>query len=250
MRPGARTQLGLSAAVEHAVRAGHRQQCGTSATIRSPDRVTGAGVSLVESRECDHQRQTGGGGMRRVAPASAVVGALAFVFAVVGAGLVQNVAAAAAEPSNVVLEFDFSTPLTSDKAHRNQFAQALNDLADRVNEPETTAKLVAGDTTVSLIQFATKAADVKSCVDLKLLNDPEAVTHFAACLHEVARQYGKGGSPQLTKAIGVDTNYVAALQQAGLHLPPEASRPVIIFFTDGRHDVKGVPFAAVLTERD
>ena len=36
----------------------------------------------------------------------------------------------------------------------------------------------------------------------------------------LAAAYRKGLDPALTKKIGIDTNYVAAMEQAAKHLPP------------------------------
>ena len=94
---------------------------------------------------------------------------------------------------------------------------------------------------MTIVQFAARAADYPGCADLKLLNNPEAVAQFADCLRSVAGAYRKGLDPALTKKIGVDTNYVAAMEQAAKHLPPDAERPAMILFTDGKHDVTGVP---------
>jgi hypothetical protein len=52
----------------------------------------------------------------------------------------------------------------------------------------------------------------------------------------------------LAEQIGVDTNYVAAMQLAAAHLPGEAVRPAMVLFTDGKHDVGGVPVSRVQPE--
>ena len=131
-------------------------------------------------------------------------------------------AQAAPDPSDVVLVLDFSASIL-DETNRDRFAAALERIADRVDA--TSADLIAGDTTVSMVQFAAKAADYRGCADLKLLGNPEAVAHFADCLRSVASAYRKGLDPALTKKIGIDTNYVAAMEQAAKHLPPDAVRP-------------------------
>lgn len=173
-----------------------------------------------------------------------LAGLLTGLLLVVG-GLVPSVAAQGPDRSDVVLVFDFSASILKDGTTRNRFAAALERIAGRVDE--ISADLVAGDTTVSLVQFASKAADASSCPDLKLLNSPSTVGHFADCLRAIAQQYRKGLDPRLTKRIGVDTNYVAAMQQAAKHLPASAVRPAMILFTDGKHDVKGVPVSRVPT---
>jgi hypothetical protein len=40
------------------------------------------------------------------------------------------------------------------------------------------------------------------------------------------------------------------MQRAAVHLPPDSVRPALILFTDGRHDVAGVPASRVLPARD
>src|SRR5215207_6626065 len=169
-----------------------------------------------------------------------VVGSLLF-----SAGLAPATVRAVEAPdkSDVVMVLDYSASILRDKANRDRFADALENMAARVDE--TSADLVAGDTTVSLIQFATRARDVKDCTDLKLLGDEVAVGKFADCLRKMATAYRKGLDPALTKAIGVDTNYVQALEQAAKHLAADAVRPALIMFTDGKHDVPGVPVSRV-----
>ena len=163
-------------------------------------------------------------------------------------GLVPNVRAQTPDRSDVVLVLDFSGSILEDKTTRGRFATAIERIAARVDE--TAADLVAGDTTVSIVQFATRAADYPTCTDLKLLNSPETVSRFAGCLRSVASAYRKGVRVSLTKKIGLDTNYVAAMEQAAKHLPLDAIRPALILFTDGKHDVAGVPVSAVQPARD
>lgn len=154
----------------------------------------------------------------------------------------------APDPSDVVIVLDFSASILDEPADRNRFGAALERIADRVEE--TTSDLIAGDTTVSIVQFAAKAADYPRCADLKLLASPQAVAQFAGCLRSVARAYRKGLDAALTRKIGIDTNYVAAMDQAAKHLPADAVRPALILFTDGRHDVRGVPVSQVRIVRD
>ena len=90
-------------------------------------------------------------------------------------------------------------------------------MADRVDA--LSADLVKGDTTVSLVQFASEARDVEGCTDLQLLNDPEAVATFADCLRTVGAAYREGLDPELEDAIGIDTNYVEAMEQGRLASP-------------------------------
>ncbi len=167
----------------------------------------------------------------------------------VGGGLASNVTAqTGADRSDVVLVLDFSASILQDAANRNRFGAALERIADRVDE--TSPDLVAGDTTVTIVQFAARAADTAGCADLKLFDSAPAVAHFADCLRSVASAYRKGLTPALTRTIGIDTNYVAAMEQAARHLPQDSERPAMILFTDGKHDVKGVPVSQVLPARD
>src|SRR6186997_1496897 len=120
-----------------------------------------------------------------------VVGTLLF-----SGGLTTTIRAADPDQSDVVIDLDYSASILRDKANRDRFATALERMADRVDE--TSADLVAGDTTVSLVQFATRAANYPGCVDLKLLNDPAAVAKFADCLRSLAGEYRKGLEAPLT----------------------------------------------------
>jgi hypothetical protein len=163
----------------------------------------------------------------------------------VAGGFVSTVRAAVPDASDVVLEFDFSSSILSDAKTRTQFAGALDEIATRVDQ--TAADLTQGDTAVSFVQFATRAIDYPGCIDLQLLNNPDNVTKFSTCLRNVARDYRSGLAP---KVIGTDTNYVAAMQQAAKHLPADAARPALILFTDGKHDVTGVPATLVQPARD
>ena len=181
--------------------------------------------------------------VRRLGTGGQILAALAVGVVLVGGGLVPNARAVTPDPSNVVLVLDFSASILEDKTTRNRFGGALERIADRVDE--TSADLVAGDTTVTLVHFATRAADYPSCSELKLLNSPDTVARFANCLRSVAAAYRKGLTSALTKRIGVDTNYVAAMEQAAKHLPVGAARPAMILFTDGQHDVAGVPVSQV-----
>jgi len=186
--------------------------------------------------------------MIRIGPAARIVIAIVVASMLSSGGLATPTRAAAPDKSDVVLVFDFSASIVQDKVNRGRFASALEGIANRVDE--TSADLVAGDMTASLVQFAGTAIDTPGCVDLHLLNSPETVAKFADCLRVVAGAYRKGLDPKLIKKIGVDTNYVAAMEQAANHLPADAVRPAMILFTDGKHDVKGVPVSQVQPTRD
>ena len=185
---------------------------------------------------------------RRGPGARAVVTIVIWALLVGGALAPSVLAQAAPDRSDVVLVLDFSASILEDVTNRNRFGAALERIADRVDA--TSADLVAGDATVTIVQFATSAADQPGCADLKLLGSPAAVTQFAGCLRSVAAAYRKGLDPALTKRIGTDTNYVAAMEQAAKHLPADAVRPAMILFTDGKHDVKGVPVSQVQVTLD
>lgn len=181
--------------------------------------------------------------MTRLGHKASIALALLAAFAIVGGGLVPSVAAAEPDPSDVVIVFDFSASILNDRTTRNQFAAAIGQIADRVDA--TSADLVAGDATVSIVQFASRARDWPKCANLKLLNSQAAVTQFGSCLRSVAAAYRKGRNAGLTRLIGDDTNYVAAMNRAAVHLPADSIRPAMILFTDGRHDVPGVPASQV-----
>ena len=153
-----------------------------------------------------------------------------------------------ADQSDIVLVLDFSASILEDATNRNRFAAALDRIADRIDA--TSSDLVAGDATVTIVQFATRAATYTGCVELKLLGSPDTVARFADCLRNVAKAYRKGLDPALTSKIGVDTNYVAAMELTARHLPADAVRPALILLTDGKHDVQGVPIAEVAKTRD
>jgi hypothetical protein len=180
----------------------------------------------------------------RVARLALLAAALATGFGVPPA--VQ--AADAPDPSDIVLVLDFSLSILDDETTRTAFADALDRIADRVDAIRDT--LVLGDMTVSVVLFATSAAEDSGCVDLSFRDNPGAVEQFASCLGEFADTYRNGGNPALTERIGLDTNYVAAMEVAAERLPADSTRPAIIFFTDGRHDVEGVPPSEVIPARD
>ena len=173
-----------------------------------------------------------------------VVGALLFAGRLAPDSLAQTLP----DRSEVVLVLDFSASILEDVANRDRFAAALDRIADRIDA--TSSDLVDGDASVTIIQFATSAADYAGCVDLKLIESPQTVARFADCLRNVAKAYRKGMDPALTRKIGVDTNYVAAMERAAGHLAGDATRPALILFTDGKHDVEGVPVSQVQPARD
>ena len=161
--------------------------------------------------------------MRRLGPGAPTVAAiligilLAAGFAVPGAR-----AATENERSNVILVLDFSASILQDEANRNRFGAALERIANRIDA--TSADLTAGDARVSIIQFASKAADLPGCVDLQLLKSEEMVGRFADCLRTVATAYRAGLTPALTNAIG-DRYELRGGDGAGQRASAAASRP-------------------------
>jgi hypothetical protein len=187
--------------------------------------------------------------MSRLGPGARAVVTIVVGALLVGGGLAPNVLAQTRpDRSEVVLVLDFSASILRDEANRNRFGAALERIADRVDE--TSSDLVAGDANMTIVQFATRAVDYDGCAELKLLGSPRTVARFAECLRSVAGAYRKGLDPALTRSIGIDTNYVAAMERAATHLPPDAARPALILFSDGKHDVQGVPLSEVQDVRD
>ena len=161
--------------------------------------------------------------MRRLESAALTVVALIVGVLLFAGGLAPNSLAQTPDRSEIVLVLDFSASILEDVHNRDRFAAALDRIADRIDV--TSADLVAGDATVTIVQFAAKATDYSGCVGLKLLDSPETVARFADCVRKVAKAYRKGLDPNLTRRIGVDTNYVAAMEQAARHLTADAVRP-------------------------
>ena len=118
--------------------------------------------------------------------AASIVAVALFASALVPSAL----AVTGPDKSEVVIVLDFSASILDDKTTRNRFGAAVEAIANRVEA--TSADLVAGDTTVSIVQFATRAADQPGCADMKLLGSPATVTQFATCLKKIAAQYRKG----------------------------------------------------------
>ena len=188
--------------------------------------------------------------MNRLRPGtSAIIAIIIGALLITGGGLSTSVRAAGEpDPAEVVIVLDFSASILKDSANRKRFGAALERIAARVDA--TSADLIAGDATVTIIQFATRAADYPGCADIKLFDSPENVGRFADCLRSVAKAYRNGLAKPLTKKIGIDTNYVAAMEQAARHLPADLVRPSLILLTDGKHDVKGVAASAVKPAAD
>ena len=96
--------------------------------------------------------------------AARAIVAVAVAVQLVG-GLAPAALAAGPDKSDVALVLDFSASILKDAATRNRFGAALESIANRVDE--TSADLVAGDTTFSIVQFASKARDYPGCVDAR-----------------------------------------------------------------------------------
>lgn len=173
-----------------------------------------------------------------------VVGSLLFAGRLAPDSLAQT----PPDRSEVVLVLDYSASILEDVANRDRFAAALERIADRVDA--TSSDLAAGDAIVTIVQFATSAADYSGCTDLRLIEGPRTVARFADCLRSAAKAYRRGLDPALTRKIGTATNYVAAMERAARHLAVDAVRPALILFTDGKHDVQGVPVSQVQPARD
>ncbi|MGZ8690914.1 MAG: hypothetical protein ACXWXI_10700 [Aeromicrobium sp.] len=87
-----------------------------------------------------------------------VVGALVFAGRLAPKSLAQT----PADRSEVVLVLDFSASILEDVANRDRFAAALERIADRIDA--ISSDLVAGDATVTIVPFATRAADYPGCL--------------------------------------------------------------------------------------
>ena len=94
--------------------------------------------------------------LRRLSAAVVVVTLLVGIVASVGGTPIAS-AQQAPDEADVVLLMDFSASILNDRANRNRFAQALERIADRVDQ--ISGELQTGDTTVSFVQFASRARD-------------------------------------------------------------------------------------------
>ncbi len=146
----------------------------------------------------------------------------------------------AADPSDVVVALDFSHSILGDKPNRTRFADALDEIADRVEV--TRDDLVNGNAVISLVPFASRAQGYPGCEGLALHQNPAAVGQ-AGRLPPPRGAGSIGGvqSAPIVGDVGTDTNYVAALRKAASILPADSKRPAVVFFTDGKHDVAGGP---------
>jgi Fibronectin type III domain len=171
----------------------------------------------------------------------AVVFAIALAIGTLLAGGLERAAAqSAADPSAVVLVFDVSDSILESEDGTNvEFADALDDIADRVAAIAT--DLEAGNATVSFVAFGRRAIPYPiGCKQLSLHGDPTAVTKFEDCLRSTAADYRAGPQAAVKQRINTaGTDHVAALEEAASLLPAGSTRSAVVFFTDGQNDPPG-----------
>ena len=108
---------------------------------------------------------------------------------------------------------------------------------------------MSGNAVISLVPFASRAQGYPGCQGLELNQNPAAVDKLADCLRLAAREYRRGPDAPIVRDVGKDTNYVAAMKRAAKDLPADSARPAVVMFTDGKHDVDGIPVSRVASER-
>ena len=156
------------------------------------------------------------------------------------AGPALVAAQTAEDPSNVVLVFDVSNSiLLSEDGTNTEFADALDDIADRVRANAT--DLAIGNAEISFVVFGRTAITYRNrCVGLALNEDPAAIAALERCLRDIAGEYRAGADAPIRNRINTqNTDHVAALREASELLPDETTRSAVIFFTDGQHDPPG-----------
>ena len=117
-------------------------------------------------------------------------------------------------------------------------------MAARVDE--TSADLVAGDTTVSMVQFATRARRLPGLRRPQAAQRPRGRRQVRRLPAERWRPPTARASTPPSPGRSASTPTTSqALEQAAKHLPADAVRPALILFTDGKHDVAGVPASRV-----
>lgn len=159
-------------------------------------------------------------------------------------GSVAAQTTANADPSDVVIALDFSGSIMEDKAARTDFAKALEKIATAVNDHG--ADLTAGPATFTFVAFASHAVNYSdTCTRINVQGSYVAVGHLVECFQAVAREYRRGLAAPITRRVGSDTNYVDVFKVADKDLPARSKRPAVVFFTDGKHEVAGVPVSAV-----
>ena len=160
--------------------------------------------------------------------------------AALAAGPMLVAAQTAEDPSNVVLVFDVSNSiLLSDDGLNTEFADALDDIADRVEANAT--ELAIGNAEISFVVFGRTAMTYRAgCTRIALNNSPAAIARLEDCLRDVAAEYRAGADAPIRNRINTtDTDHVAALREAADLLPDQTTRSAVIFFTDGAHDPPG-----------
>ena len=181
--------------------------------------------------------------------ASSALAASIVAVALFASALVPSALAIGADKAEVVLVLDFSGSILDDATTRNQFGDGAR--ADRRPGRRDLARPHRRrhddlDRPVRRRRPPTSPAAARS----RRSAARRPSRRLSDCLRTVAAEYKKGGDAALTKSIGRDTNYVAAMQAAAAHLPADATRPTMILFTDGKHDVPGVPVSQVQPTRD
>src|SRR4029079_12576492 len=115
----------------------------------------------------------------RIQRATSALSASIVVVALLASGLTPNALAVGADKAEVVLVLDFSSSILDDAATRNQFGDALERIADRVDE--TARDLIAAATPISIVECGARAADVPKCGDIETLGSPFAVQKLSGC---------------------------------------------------------------------
>ena len=173
-----------------------------------------------------------------------LTGAITFAVAfVLFASTMSWAADNAVDPSDVVLALDYSTSILKDKPVRTKFAGALDEIADRVDA--TADDLARREITISLVPFGTRARAYPGCERLNLGGsgcgqDPRGLPAPGrlgiSAWHDI-RDRGRGGSRYELRCG------TAACREGSPRRRREAG---VILFTDGKHDVAGVPVSKVL----
>ncbi len=144
------------------------------------------------------------------------------------------------DPSDVVIALDFSISIMEEKDTRNDFAAALDRIADDVDANRE--ELMSGNATFTFVAFASEAVNYSfDCSKIAVYESERNVSQLADCFRQVADEYRRGKSAEIVRQVGIHTNYVDVFRLADKDLPDDAGRPAVVFFTDGRHDMPGVP---------
>ena len=150
--------------------------------------------------------------MIRRSSAALVALVLMLVGAVGLAGVPSARAQQAPDKSDVVIVLDFSASILQDKANRHRFATALD--ADRRPRRRDLGRTSSPATRRCRSSSSRPGPPtIPGCTDLKTLGSPRRrrASSRTACAAWPGA-YRKGLDPNLAKRIGVDTNYVAAME--------------------------------------